>query len=739
MPLTEARRPWLALISTLLAYQGLCAPDLFFPINSQVPPVAYVSRLYQFTFSRATFVSTATQISYSISRSPDWLQLNSSTRTLSGIPTQEDVGSATVVLTAEDVSGRSTTFVTLVVLETTELSMGDSILSRLIELGPVSPPNTLLFHPLEPFILTFQKRLFSGTSSHTRYYATSTDRSPLPSWIQFNADEVGYTGTAPSLASVRASPQTYGILLIASNVPGFAEVTVAFQITIGLHVLSCRNPSSTLVTKVGAFFQTTPLRDMLLLDGLPIFDSQIASVTLLDAPAWAQLDESLIVLRGTSPTLFNTSITATATDVYGDTTNITWSLEFVKSSLVSLEVLAEINVTTGCYFEISLEVSDTWDFVDIHTTPEWVHFNATSRTLYGNVPKNARPAKFSISVLLANTTTKATSAILIDVRPDEDSASPSATSTSESIVPSSPRPIPGVSAHPTPGCASHGTREGILRLALGIGLSCVAVLVVVLFFTFCFRKRRKLLAAKSMPTSSTTNELILNDGDLPKPSIRADRLGSESISPSDAGFEAMENSLRVEAQRQQCYVHHVQRRQEGRAAFPNRGSLQRATTKPAGNKIGYLSYINRPPLNTPNRKTFEEYQRSKPHPSSDWLNIHRTARDAVGSEDPLECFTPSLNTRVRPRSVFAGSGLFEPGYSHDTHGDDDDLSSGDGRCERVSVRAMRHLQNPASRIIPLAHSGQIQLFDRRNHVSIQEGSLHRSQRSQNGCISMDKI
>lgn len=473
---------------------------------------------------------------------------------------------------------------------------------------------------------------------------------------------------------------------------------------------------------------------MLLLDGLPISDSQIASVTLLDEPPWAKLDESRIVLRGTSPTPFNTSITATATDVYGDTTNITWSLEFVRSSLISLEVLSEINVIAGCYFERSLEFSNTWDFVDIHTTPEWVHFNASIRTLYGNVPKDARPAKFSISVLLANTTTKATSAILIDVRPDEDSASPSTTSTSESIVPSSPRPTPGVSTHPTTGCASHGTREEILRLALGIGLSCMAVLIVVLFFSFCFRKRSKLLAAKSMPTSSTTNEPIISDGHLPKPSLRADRLGSESISPSDAGFEAMENSLHVEAQRQQCYVHHAQRRQEGRAAFPNRGFLQRATTKPAGNQIGYRSYINRPPLNTPNKNTFEEYQRPKARSSSDWLDIHRTARDTVGS-GPLEYFRPSLNTRVRPRSVFAGSGLFEPGYSHDTQVEDDDLSSGDGRCERVSFRSMRHLQNPASRIIPLAHSGQIHLFDRRNHVNIQEGRFHRSQRSQNGCIS----
>ena len=180
MPLNEARTPWPALILALLVYKSQCAPELFFPINSQVPPVAYVSRLYQFTFSQATFVSNAPQISYSISRSPDWLQFNSSTRTFSGIPSQQDVGSTIMELTAEDASGRSMSLVTLVVLEITELSQEDSILSTLMEFGPVSPPNTFLFQPLEQFVLTFKKHVFHGTDSNTNYYATSADRSPLP-------------------------------------------------------------------------------------------------------------------------------------------------------------------------------------------------------------------------------------------------------------------------------------------------------------------------------------------------------------------------------------------------------------------------------------------------------------------------------------------------------------------------------------------------------------------------------
>ena len=525
------------------------------------------------------------------------------------------------------------------------------------------------------------------------------------------------------MASVRAPPHNFGILLIASNVPGFAEVTVAFQITISLRVLSCRNPSNTLVAEVGVFFQTTLLRDMLLLDGLPISDSQIASVILLDAPPWAHLDESLLALSGMSPIQLNTSITAMVSDVYGDTTNITWRLEFVRSKTISWEVLAEISVTVGTYFEESLMVGNTWDFVEIQSTPEWVHFNPSTRSLYGNAPKNARPAKFSISVILTNTTTEATSAILIELTADEDYTSPTTTSTREFIVASSKHSTPAASTLSTTGCAVPATREEILRLGLGIGLSCTAVLTIMLYLIYCSRKRRKRLSDNSMPKISMTSELASVDRSHPKPSSPADKDGSKFMTARYAKSEGMEIPLHGTAQLPRCYDHHAHQRQAGRTAFSNRGSLPQAATA-TSNKVGFLSYINRPPLKTVNNSAPAEYPRSRARSSSDWSDIGRSSCKAT--------LSPSLDTIVRPRSA-AGGGPFETGFSYDTPGGDGE-SPKDRGWERVSPGSMRYLQNLASRAMPLSSDGQFQLFDRRNHVNIQEGGLHRSQRSQNGCI-----
>src|ERR1700692_2595497 len=84
-------------------------PTVTYPINSQVPPVARLSEYFSYTFSISTF-SSDLPITYTLSDAPSWLSLDDGTRTFTGTPTRNDVGSNTVTafsveLVASDESG----------------------------------------------------------------------------------------------------------------------------------------------------------------------------------------------------------------------------------------------------------------------------------------------------------------------------------------------------------------------------------------------------------------------------------------------------------------------------------------------------------------------------------------------------------------------------------------------------------------------------------------------------------
>ena len=94
-------------------------PTIAFPLNSQVPPVARVSEPFSYSFSDSTF-SSDLPLTYTLSNAPSWLSLESDTRTLSGIPSTNDVGSDAITginigLTASDQTGSITLNATLVV------------------------------------------------------------------------------------------------------------------------------------------------------------------------------------------------------------------------------------------------------------------------------------------------------------------------------------------------------------------------------------------------------------------------------------------------------------------------------------------------------------------------------------------------------------------------------------------------------------------------------------------------
>ncbi|OQV02012.1 hypothetical protein CLAIMM_07271 [Cladophialophora immunda] len=389
-------------------YYSPALPELAFPLNSQIPPVAYVSQPYNFAFSANTFTSSVPQISYTITHGPKWLGLDSGSRQFRGIPTPSDVGTTTLQLVASDSTGQLSTSVTFVVVGSPTLKLNSPLLPQLEQSNLISPPNSLLAHPQQPFHVGFGRHIFSGATFGTKYYAVSADNTPLPPWVQFDESLLEFSGTTPALVSPLAGSQTYGLRLIASNVPGFAELTIDFQIVISRRILAFSTASQNVQVSTGAHFQTLPLRPLITLDGGPVTDDQILNIEA-SVPAWAKLDREQLSLSGTSDGSASTTVTITVTDIYQDVANATVFLENTGASSVPLGIIGIVNVTAGEYFSYNeiTPSSSPWvrAIAALGNASAWLNFNPQTWALSGLVPQNLSPQTLSVSITFANAST----------------------------------------------------------------------------------------------------------------------------------------------------------------------------------------------------------------------------------------------------------------------------------------------------------------------------------------------
>ncbi|EXJ83773.1 hypothetical protein A1O1_07400 [Capronia coronata CBS 617.96] len=495
MPVIERRKPFLACFLGFLARYAAAAPDLVFPFDAQLPPVAYVSQPYGFTFSVATFVSDGPSISYTLRNRPHWLLFDGDSRRFRGTPTEKDVGVNNFELTASDHTGEVSTNVTLVVLESINLQPDRPVLPQLQRAGQASSPESLLLRPLQRFSLPFDHNTFSGIDQNTHYYAVSADKSPLPSWIQFDPTLLLFTGVSPPLTSPSTSPQTFGVLLIASNVPGFAELAVRFDIIVGGHILAFSTPCQVYGISEGVAFQTPPFRSLLQLDDRAVRDEQIASIHV-DGPGWINLDKGQVSLNGTAaPSPSNTNVTISVIDIYDDVANLTIFLREQASPVMALGTIVDFNVTIGEYFSHPLTSASfspsAGTSIYLDQAAGWLHIDPSSWLLSGQPPGDLSQSDVNVTVTLQNATTTATGVIglhLIQLTPTaslqvtgimETATSPVASQTSHSSDLSGSAKTKGMS------------RRHVVAMILAIVLPILAVLVAICLILYLMRMRRR--------------------------------------------------------------------------------------------------------------------------------------------------------------------------------------------------------------------------------------------------------
>jgi len=402
-------RSLLVLFITLLSFTTLAssAPQIAFPINAQVPPVALVSQLYVYQFSSATFsTASGNELTYSLQNAPTWLQLDSTTRTLSGTPPTSDLRPLQINLVADDGTGTTSLDATLVVVNTTAPQAGNAT-TALVAAGSLSDTATLSLRTGSSFNITFDEDIFTPLDN-PYYYATSSDSSPLPSWVRFDPVALSFSGTTPSALS---APQYFGLTLYISTIKGFSEASVSFVLAVGDHQLYFSSLQADVEMSGNASYLHASLKDeLLLLDGHEVQAQDLTAITY-KGPDWITFDNASFTLTGSIPSAVGAqNISISAQDKYGDTASTYITLfSNTTSSMFTTSDWPLLNATIGTYFShtVAKSLITPTDFsadLSLPAGDAWLSFDPGNLTMHGFVPSNTTPGIIVADLIVTSNT-----------------------------------------------------------------------------------------------------------------------------------------------------------------------------------------------------------------------------------------------------------------------------------------------------------------------------------------------
>jgi hypothetical protein len=452
----------------------IAAPDVAFPFNSQVPPVARVGQPYLFTFSPTTFRPNGEAFQYALTGAPAWLNLDSASRTISGIPQSTDVGSPTFIISAFDGTGKGSMQATLVVVTYEPPQIGVGISDALGKAGKLCGPSRITFPPRTPFTLDFPSNMFTETGRQLLHYSTLSDHTPLPGWLTFDPRSLTFAGITPTLS---ASPQQFEILIIASDVAGFAGAWVSFTVVVSDHQFYFDQVNRSMTIGPGSAVNINDLRTHLLLDGVPVSDGDLAAATAY-TPPWITFSQGSLGLAGIPPSGMEIQdINLGAQDRFGDIANMTVHLRVISGLFVS--EIGTLNATVGKEFNYTIDKSaftrsDVQISVDLGSASSWLHYDSSLMTLSGKVPLNllAQSISGGISVKTSDGSQKDFQPFIIRVVAAEK---PTSTVSTRTLNSSAAPPTGGVA----PGKGEPGTTK--TNKALGRIVGIVIALVFVIF------------------------------------------------------------------------------------------------------------------------------------------------------------------------------------------------------------------------------------------------------------------
>ena len=372
-------------------------PEVMFPFNSQVPPVARVGQHYEFQLSSTTFGPPSAILQYVLNGAPAWLSLDSSTRTLTGTPGPNDIGAPNFKIRAGDNEGSTDMPVTLVVVETQAPQAPPSISEYLAKAGSLSGPSSVCAYPNSAFQIAFPMGIFKDRAiQKLSYYATLVDHTPLPAWLSFDPNSLTFSGITPGEAS---SPQSFDVELIASDVVGFAGAWTDFTMVVSVQRLAFNTSNQIIGIPNGIPLEYKALLSQLTLNGERVEQSQIANATA-QKPSWVNFDPRSLEISGNpSEHEFEEDVIITVVDNGGDQASIILHLQRCDTSANSTflsKQQVDVNAIIGApvNYDIGpsiLAKSNLQISIDLGSATSWLQFNETDLSINGRIPTTVQP------------------------------------------------------------------------------------------------------------------------------------------------------------------------------------------------------------------------------------------------------------------------------------------------------------------------------------------------------------
>lgn len=486
------------MLGTLLIYYlvhlVVATPSANFAINAQFPPVAAISVSYNFQFAPETFTSTdSANLQYTLQDAPAWLQVDSASRQLSGTPGLDDIGSPSFSMQATDSSGSALMQITLIVVASIKVQPPSDITTQLERAGTLSNANSLSFHTSQHFNIAFEADTFEGPPI-LFYYATSSDRSPLPSWVRFNARSMTFSGLTPPLTAI---PQTFGITLIASRIVGFAEATTAFDLIVNDHQLAFDSFEFNIPFVNGSADLAPIFTTDLLLDGQPASTDLLQS-TNADVGPGLNYDPGTYMITGQAPAgVSSQDIMISANDQYGDVAEATVHMRFSSATSLIIGRIGPLTAMIGRPFSYQIPSSAlsqqvTSVTIALGAATSWLRFDAASLRLSGRVPQTAQPSTISatISAISPESTEMQTFAITV-VRAKQMASTTFVTSKREGATGTSSSDGTAGATSDTQLRSDNSSGSGSPGRSAGIALGAIAVFALILLLLCCCWRRRK--------------------------------------------------------------------------------------------------------------------------------------------------------------------------------------------------------------------------------------------------------
>ncbi|KAI0298795.1 hypothetical protein B0F90DRAFT_1632199 [Multifurca ochricompacta] len=391
------------------------------PLDGQLPPIARINSPYSWTFANGTFLSEGnTPLAYSAYFLPAWLSFNSSTRTFSGTPAPEDEGTPRIKVVATDTetSDSASSFVSLCVTHypAPDLSISVSsqfrpenpslssvfLLSEYSALSTTQDP-TLRIPSSWSFSIGFEGETFT-TPDGIRYAALQVDGSPLPSWMEFDPNEITLGGVAPPL---RALPTPYflSLALHASDKFGFSAASVPFNVVIAsreLHAPFGGLPTINITSSEPLDVSLNSPSDFtgVLVDDAPVDLQEVASLAIdVSQHSWLHYDADSRRLSGQPPSDLSSQDATVLPVVLTTTFNQTLQTQVkiaVVPSYFSQDTLPPIFAAPGREIHFSLRSffsnATQGDDVDLTASYDpsdagtYLYFDTSSAVLSGTIP-----------------------------------------------------------------------------------------------------------------------------------------------------------------------------------------------------------------------------------------------------------------------------------------------------------------------------------------------------------------